>query len=79
MQNKLLNGQHLALNDQVELLSEFVMTIEGIPQVLNEIRKFPDAWLGAGTIFQNVWNTIHGYELNTYIKDIDTYIGMIKI
>ena len=71
MRNKLLNGQHLALNDQVKLLSEFVMTIEGIPQVLDEISKFPDAWLGAGTIFQNVWNTIHGYELNTYIKDID--------
>lgn len=71
MQNKLLNGQHLSLHDQVKLLSEFVMTIDGIPQILEDIGKVPNAWLGAGIIFQNVWNIIHGYPLNTYIKDID--------
>ena len=36
MKNKLLNGQHLSLNDQTELLSEFVMTVEGLPKVLDE-------------------------------------------
>ncbi len=71
MKSKLLHGQHLSLSKQIELLSEFVMTINGMPQVLAEIGKLPDAWLGAGTIFQNVWNVLHGYELNTYIKDID--------
>ncbi len=71
MKNKLLNGQHLSLNEQVNLLTEFVMTIEGMPQILEEITKFPNAWVGAGIIFQNVWNVIHGYELNTYVKDID--------
>lgn len=71
MKNKLLNGQHLSLNEQVNLLAEFVMTIEGMPQILEEITKLPNAWVGAGIIFQNVWNVIHGYELNTYVKDID--------
>jgi len=71
MQSRLLNGQHLSLDGQIKLLSEFVMTIDGIPQILEEIGKLPNAWLGAGTIFQNVWNVIHGYDLNSYIKDID--------
>jgi hypothetical protein len=71
MKSPLFNGQHLTLNKQIQLLSEFVMTIDDIPQILTEIEKIPDAWLGAGTIFQNVWNRMHGYEVNTYIKDID--------
>ena len=71
MKNKLLHGQHLSLDEQVNLLSEFVMTIDGMPQILEAIAKLPNAWVGAGIIFQNVWNVIHGYELNTYIKDID--------
>jgi len=71
MKNKLLNGQHLSLNEQVKLLSEFVMTIDDMPQILAEIDKIPNAWLGAGVIFQNVWNIMHGYDFNTYIKDID--------
>jgi len=71
MKNKLLNGQHLSLNDQVDLLSEFVMTIDGMPQILKEISHNANAWVGAGIIFQNVWNVMHGYKLNTYIKDID--------
>lgn len=71
MKNKLLNGQHLSLNEQINLLTEFVMTMDGMPQILEEIAKLPNAWVGAGIIFQNVWNVIHGYELNTYIKDID--------
>ena len=71
MKNKLLHGQHLSLKEQVDLLSEFVMTIDGMSQILKEIGKLPNAWVGAGIIFQNVWNVIHGYELNTYIKDID--------
>ena len=73
MESKLLNGQHLTLNGQMELLSEFVMTIEGVPAVLHEIKKLPDAWIGAGIIFQNVWNVIHGYELNSFVKDIDIF------
>jgi hypothetical protein len=71
MKDRLLNGQHLSLTEQLKLLSEFVMTIDAIPEILKEIGKLPNAWLGAGTIFQNVWNVIHDYELNTYIKDID--------
>ena len=71
MKTRLLQGQHLALNEQIELLSEFVMTIDSLPQILNEISKLPDAWLGAGVIFQNVWNVMHGFALNTYINDID--------
>jgi hypothetical protein len=71
MKNKLLNGQHLSLDDQVDLLSEFVMTIDGMQKILKEISNLPNAWVGAGIIFQNVWNVIHGYALNTYIKDID--------
>lgn len=71
MKNKLLNGQHISLNEQVNLLTEFVMTMDGMSQILEEIAKLPNAWVGAGIIFQNVWNVIHGYELNTYIKDID--------
>jgi len=71
MKNKLLNGKHLSLEEQVNLLSEFVMSIDGMPQILKEISKLPDAWVGAGVIFQNVWNVIHGYELNTHVKDID--------
>jgi len=71
MKSKLLNGQHLSLNEQVKLLSEFVMTIDDIPQILTELDKIPNAWLGAGAIFQNVWNIMHGYDFNTYIKDID--------
>lgn len=71
MKNKLLNGQHLSINEQVDLLSEFVVTIEGMPQILEKISNLPNAWVGAGIIFQNVWNVIHGYELNTHIKDID--------
>jgi hypothetical protein len=71
MKNKLLNGQHLSLDEQVNLLTEFVMTIDGMPKILQEINNLPNAWVGAGIIFQNVWNVIHGYELNTYIKDID--------
>ena len=51
MKSKLLNGQHLTLNGQMELLSEFVMTIEDVPAVLHEIKKLPDAWIGAGIIF----------------------------
>jgi uncharacterized protein len=71
MKNKLLRGQHLSLDEQVNLLTDFVMTMDGMPQILDEIGKLPNAWVGAGIIFQNVWNVIHGYELNTYIKDID--------
>lgn len=71
MKSKLLNGQHLSLDDQVKLLTEFVMTIDGMPKILQEISKLPDAWVGAGIIFQNVWNIIHGFELNQYVKDID--------
>jgi len=71
MKYKLINGQHLSLNAQLTLLSEFLMTIEGIPQILNEMSKLPNAWLGAGTIFQNVWNVIHDYNINTFVKDID--------
>ena len=71
MKNKLLNGQHLSLNEQVILLSEFVMTIDGMPQILEKISHLPNAWVGAGIIFQNVWNVIHGYDFNTFIKDID--------
>ena len=71
MKNKLLNAQHLSLNEQVKILSEFVMSIDIIPQILDEISTLPNAWLGGGVIFQNVWNVIHGYEINTYIKDID--------
>ena len=71
MKNKLLNGQHLSINEQVDLLSEFVVTIEGMPKILEKISNLPNAWVGAGIIFQNVWNVIHGYELNTHIKDID--------
>jgi hypothetical protein len=44
MKHKLLNGQHLSLNDQIKLLSEFVLTIDGIPQILAEICKLPNAW-----------------------------------
>jgi hypothetical protein len=73
MKNKLLNGQHLSLNEQTDLLSEFVKTIDGIPQILNAIRTLPNAWVGAGIIFQNVWNVIHDYEVNTHIKDIDIF------
>jgi len=71
MKSKLLNGQHLSLNEQIKLLSEFVMTIDDMPQILAEIDKIPNAWLGAGAIFQNVWNIMHDYDFNTYIKDID--------
>lgn len=71
MKNKLLNGQHLSLNEQVTLLSEFVMTIDGMPQILEKTSHLPNAWVGAGIIFQNVWNVIHGYDFNTFIKDID--------
>jgi hypothetical protein len=71
MKSKLLNGQHLSLDGQVDLLSDFVMTIDGMPKILREISNIPNAWVGAGIIFQNVWNVIHDYELNTYIKDID--------
>ena len=65
MKNKLLNGQHLSLNEQVNLLAEFVMTIEGMSQILEEMSKLPNAWVGAGIIFQNVWNVIHGGLLYT--------------
>jgi len=71
MKNKLLNGQHLSLNEQVTLLSEFVMTIDGMPQILEKTSHLPNAWVGAGIIFQNVWNVMHGYDFNTFIKDID--------
>lgn len=71
MKNRLLNGLHLSLDNQVDLLSEFVMTIDGMPKILKEIGNIPNAWIGAGVIFQNVWNIMHDYELNTYIKDID--------
>ncbi len=71
MKNKLLNGQHLSLDEQIALLSEFVMTIDGMPQILEKINHLPNAWVGAGIIFQNVWNVIHGYDFNTFIKDVD--------
>ena len=71
MKNKLLNGQHLSLDEQIALLSEFVMTIDGMPKILEKINHLPNAWVGAGIIFQNVWNVIHGYDFNTFIKDID--------
>ncbi|AAZ26855.1 nucleotidyltransferase family protein [Colwellia psychrerythraea] len=71
MKKKLLNGQHLSLDEQIALLSEFVMTIDGMPQILEKINHLPNAWVGAGIIFQNVWNVIHGYDFNTFIKDID--------
>ena len=71
MKNKLLNGQHLSLDKQVNLLSDFVMTIDGMPKILEEIANISNAWVGAGIIFQNVWNIMHDYEFNTYIKDID--------
>ncbi len=71
MKNKLLTAQHLSLTEQVKLLSEFVMSIDIISQVLDELSTLPNAWLGGGVIFQNVWNAIHGYEINSYIKDID--------
>jgi len=73
MKDKLLNGHHLPLNQQVELLSEFIMSIDDMPQVLEAITDLPDAWVGAGFIFQNVWNVIHGFELNHHIKDIDIF------
>ncbi|PKH87164.1 nucleotidyltransferase family protein [Colwellia sp. Bg11-28] len=71
MKKNLLNGQHLSLDEQIALLSEFVMTIDGMPQILEKINHLPNAWVGAGIIFQNVWNVIHGYDFNTFIKDID--------
>ncbi|RVU83508.1 nucleotidyltransferase family protein [Leucothrix sargassi] len=73
MKQRLLEGQHLSLQKQIGLLSEFVHTIEGIPQVLDEIQRVPNAWVGAGIIFQNVWNLIHDFEINTHIKDIDLF------
>ena len=73
MKDKLLNGHHLTLDQQVELLSEFIMSIDDIPQVLEAITELSDAWVGAGVIFQNVWNVIHGFELNDHIKDIDVF------
>ena len=71
MKNELLNAQHLSLEQQVELLSDFVMSMDEIPKILNRIQQVPGAWLGAGIIFQNVWNVIHGFDLHRFIKDID--------
>ncbi|MCU4674248.1 nucleotidyltransferase family protein [Catenovulum sp. 2E275] len=68
---ELLTAQHLPLQEQTKLLSEFVMTINGIPQILDCINALPNAWVGAGIIFQNVWNMQHGFEKNRFVKDID--------
>jgi len=73
MKNRLLNGSHLSLDQQIELLSEFIMHIDDMPQILDAITELPDAWVGAGVIFQNVWNVMHGFEMNHYIKDIDIF------
>jgi len=73
MKNRLLKGHHLPLEQQIELLSEFIMSIDDMPQILDAITELPDAWVGAGVIFQNVWNVIHGFELNNNIKDIDVF------
>jgi hypothetical protein len=70
MKDRLLNGHHLSLQQQTELLSEFMLSIDDMPKILAAITKLPNAWLGAGVIFQNVWNVMHGFAPYRYIKDI---------
>ncbi|SHO58993.1 nucleotidyltransferase family protein [Vibrio quintilis] len=73
MKSKFLNGQHLSLEQQIDLLSEFVLSIDEISPILQAIHRVPDAWVGAGVIFQNVWNVMHDFEINSFIKDIDIF------
>jgi hypothetical protein len=61
------------LQQQTELLSEFMLSIDDMPKILAAITKLPNAWLGAGVIFQNVWNVMHGFAPYRYIKDIDIF------
>jgi hypothetical protein len=73
IKDKLLNAHHLSLEQQIKILSDFILSIDDIPRVLDAITKLPNAWLGAGVIFQNVWNVFHGFAFNTYVKDIDIF------
>jgi len=73
MKDRLLNAHHLSLEQQIKVLSDFILSIDHMPRTLDAISKLPNAWLGAGVIFQNVWNVIHGFPLNTHVKDIDIF------
>jgi hypothetical protein len=73
MKDKLLNAHHLPLEQQTSVLADFILSIDHIPRILDGITTLPNAWLGAGVIFQNVWNVIHGFPLNTHVKDIDIF------
>ncbi len=73
MHNELKDGQYLSLEKQTKLLSDFIITIEGMPEILKSISHIPNSWVGAGVIFQNVWNVLHEYEINSHVKDIDIF------
>ena len=69
--DKLKNGVHCSLSEQQKLLTNLTCTNPVIQTVLESISDVPCAWIGAGIIFQNLWNVFHNFPLNLHIKDID--------
>ncbi len=68
---RLKNGVHYGLLEQQKLLTDLISSNSIILTVLDAIRDIPNAWVGAGIIFQNLWNALHQYPVNSHIKDID--------
>lgn len=71
--SKIKQAAHQGLNEQQAVIAELLNANPWVPPVLNAIKTLPGAWMGAGIIFQNIWNLHHGFPLNSHIKDIDVF------
>lgn len=69
--DRLKNGIHCGLLEQQKLLTELISSNSVILTVIDAISNIPNAWVGAGIIFQNLWNALHQFPLNSYVKDVD--------
>lgn len=71
MIDSLTQGRYASINHQQALIALSLKDNAPAMQTLNAIQGLPNAWMGAGIIFQNLWNLQHGYPLNQHVKDID--------
>ena len=60
------------LTHQLSMIEEIMRENDVLMRILDVTEAFEHrVWIGAGVVFQNVWNAMYGLEQNTYIKDID--------
>ncbi|MFT4929394.1 MAG: hypothetical protein ACI8WB_005527 [Phenylobacterium sp.] len=68
---QLQQANHYSLSSQQAVVAQLMEENDLVMAILQAIKTLPGAWVGAGLIFQNIWNQYHGFAPNSHIKDID--------